>query len=100
MLLLLHGIIQYSEYVVFPEIELKEKFTELHNQRAKLHEKKKNYFDVREDLIKTGAVMVLRRKELIAELAFIYPIVEVQNKTNALKMLYSKVKHENTKPLL
>jgi len=31
----------------------------------------------REDLIKTGAQLVMRRKQLISELAFIYPIVEV-----------------------
>lgn len=34
-------------------------------------------FHSREELIKTGAQLVMRRKQLISELAFIYPIVEV-----------------------
>ncbi len=58
---------------------LRNKFDTLRKDKARLHEKKKGYFDVREDLIKTGAQLVMRRKQLIAELAHIYPINEVHS---------------------
>jgi hypothetical protein len=54
-------------------------FDTLKKDRLRLRERKKKYFDIREDLIKTGAQLVMRRKQLISELAFIYPIREVSN---------------------
>ena len=60
-----------------PDVQLRNKFDTLRKDKSRLHEKKKGYFDVREDLIKTGAQLVMRRKQLIAELAHIYPIHEV-----------------------
>jgi len=35
------------------------------------------YFAGRDELIKTGAQLVLRRKQLLAELMLIYPVVQV-----------------------
>lgn len=35
------------------------------------------YFVGRDELIKTGAQLVLRRKQLLAELMLIYPVVQV-----------------------
>ena len=56
---------------------LKGRFDSLQKDKMRLHEKKKSYFDVREELIKSGAQLVMRRKQLISELTFIYPINEV-----------------------
>jgi len=33
-----------------------------------------------DELIKTGAQLVLRRKQLLAELMFIYPVIQVANR--------------------
>ena len=65
-------------YSPLPDISLKKSFETLHKDKVRLHEKKKSYFDVREELIKSGAQLVMRRKQLISELAFIYPIQEVR----------------------
>ena len=64
-------------WVLCLERNLKQKYEALKKDRSRLHEKKKLYFSVREDLIKSGAQLVMRRKQLISELAFIYPIREV-----------------------
>mgnify|MGYP001553296116 CR=1 FL=1 len=67
-----------NQNILFADMVLKTKFDTLHKDKLRLHEKKKSYFHKREGLIKTGAQLVLRRKQLIAELAYIYPIVEVK----------------------
>ena len=63
---------------LFIDVQLRNKFDTLRKDKSRLHEKKKSYFDVREDLIKTGAQLVMRRKQLISELAHIYPINDVR----------------------
>uniref|UniRef100_L7M2F0 Putative p63 n=1 Tax=Rhipicephalus pulchellus TaxID=72859 RepID=L7M2F0_RHIPC len=48
---------------------------ELVEKRNTLVERRRHYFEVRENLLKTSSRLLFRQKELITELAFIYPIV-------------------------
>ncbi|ELU05508.1 hypothetical protein CAPTEDRAFT_229046 [Capitella teleta] len=66
------------------DVTLKTKFETLQKDKNRLHEKKKGYFDVREELIKTGAHLVVKRKRLIAELSYIYPITLMSDKVHAI----------------
>ncbi|XP_037511453.1 UV radiation resistance-associated protein isoform X2 [Rhipicephalus sanguineus] len=48
---------------------------ELVEKRNTLVERRRHYFEVRENLLKTSSRLLFRQKELITELAFIYPVV-------------------------
>lgn len=48
---------------------------ELVEKRNTLVERRRHYFEVRESLLKTSSRLLFRQKELITELAFIYPVV-------------------------
>ncbi|XP_075536372.1 UV-resistance associated gene isoform X2 [Dermacentor variabilis] len=50
---------------------------ELVEKRNTLVERRRHYFEVRESLLKTSSRLLFRQKELITELAFIYPVVSL-----------------------
>ncbi|KAK3590632.1 hypothetical protein CHS0354_032128 [Potamilus streckersoni] len=56
---------------------LKKRFTDLEKDIRELNEKKRHYFQTREKYIKETAQLMIRRKQIISELAtIIYPITE------------------------
>lgn len=56
--------------------ELKNIASELDAKRNSLVEQRRQYFQVRENLLKANSMLALRQKELISELAFIYPVAQ------------------------
>lgn len=56
--------------------ELENIASELVAKRNSLVEQRRQYFQVRENLLKTSSMLALRQKELISELAFVYPIAQ------------------------
>ncbi|KAH9370103.1 hypothetical protein HPB48_011270 [Haemaphysalis longicornis] len=53
---------------------------ELVEKRSLLVERRRHYFEVRESLLKTTSRLLFRQKELITELAFIYPVLPLPEK--------------------
>ncbi|CAN7997170.1 unnamed protein product [Ixodes hexagonus] len=60
--------------------ELENIASELVEKRNTLVEQRRQYFQVRENLLKANSMLALRQKELISELAFIYPIAQFPDK--------------------
>lgn len=58
------------------DLALKEKYKKLKYSWELLQDKKKSYFDVRDQLIHTGAHLVRRRKQLLTDMTSIYPITK------------------------
>ncbi|CAD5114381.1 DgyrCDS3514 [Dimorphilus gyrociliatus] len=58
------------------KIKLSEEYESLVRNRLKLEKKKDQYFDQREELVKIGTLLGQKRRKLITDLAFIYPIYE------------------------
>ncbi|XP_013788839.1 UV radiation resistance associated protein-like isoform X1 [Limulus polyphemus] len=61
-------------------VEIMNKLQLLKRERDALVERRRCYFESRENLLKTNAQLILRRKQLISELSCIYPIVEFPDK--------------------
>lgn len=59
------------------EKQLASMAAELVEKRNLLVERRRHYFEVRESLLKTSSRLLFRQKELITELAFIYPVVSL-----------------------
>ncbi|KAH8040718.1 hypothetical protein HPB51_012033 [Rhipicephalus microplus] len=62
-----------------PEKQLATMAAELVEKRSTLVERRRHYFEVRENLLKTSSRLLFRQKELITELAFIYPVVSYRD---------------------
>ncbi|KAK8786417.1 UV-resistance associated gene isoform X1 [Amblyomma americanum] len=62
------------------EQQLASMAAELVEKRNMLVERRRHYFEVRESLLKTSSRLLFRQKELITELAFIYPVVPLPEK--------------------
>lgn len=60
--------------------ELENIASELVAKRKSLVEQRRQYFQVRENLLKASSMLALRQKELISELAFVYPIAQFPDK--------------------
>lgn len=60
--------------------ELENIASELVAKRNSLVEQRRQYFQVRENLLKASSMLALRQKELISELAFVYPIAQFPDK--------------------
>lgn len=54
-----------------------DRYQELHKDIERLHEWRQNHIDSRETYIQTTARLAYRRRQLISELSYIYPIVKV-----------------------
>ncbi|KAM7300609.1 UV radiation resistance-associated protein isoform X1 [Ixodes scapularis] len=60
--------------------ELENIASDLVAKRNSLVEQRRQYFQVRENLLKASSMLALRQKELISELAFVYPIAQFPDK--------------------
>jgi hypothetical protein len=63
--------------LILPGLELMDRYQNLHKDIEYLKEWKRNFVDMREAVLFTGAQLSCRQKQLISELSFIYPIVQV-----------------------
>lgn len=62
------------------DLDLMNRYHDLHKEMEQLKEWKKNLVDMRETYVHIGAQLSFRRKQLISELNHIYPIVQANGK--------------------